>query len=110
MAIWVSALEDSNGKVRIERDLTGPITDEWIIVNNDKNRGEGTVGIVIDGTASAKVEFTAQKYETISTGTPIAAEWEQGTVSVSTFGTFPPSVTGIRFVVASGTVQGVLSI
>lgn len=110
MTIWISSVDNSKDRARIERDLTGPVTDEWVIINNRINRGDGTVGIAITGTGTATVEFTAQDFETIDTGTPASATWDQGTVSETTFGTFPTSVTGIRFIVTSGTIQGVISI
>ena len=110
MTIWLSASEDSKGKARLQRDLTGAVTDEWIVVNNDRPYGCLLVGIVIPSAATAKVQFTGQSFETIDTGSPDAIDWAAGDVTETTYTTFPSSTTGIRFVVTSGTIEGVLSI
>lgn len=110
MTIFLSSFLNSKGIGQIERDLTGAVTDEWIVINNDLVDGCLTVGIIMSGAATAKVQFTAQAVETIVNGTPVATDWAQGDVTATTYATFPASTTGIRFDVTSGTIQGIVSI
>lgn len=95
---------------RIQRLLSTPITDEWIILDSVSPGWCVTIAIVMKPTGSGSVEYTSEDINSIYADSANPVVWSAGTVTADRYQTMPSGVTGVRFVNVSGTIKGLVSI
>ena len=108
--IYLSARTNELKGRRVQQELTGEETGEWIILDSLKPGVESTLGIVVPDTGIGTVEFTAESEAEVIAETAEGVPWVKGNVSETTYAYLPSGMTAIRFKSISGTIKGVYAI
>lgn len=84
-----------------EEILNSPGDGDWIMVPNDV----GAIAVTLSPTAgSGKIQTTTDKIDVVKNGSPVAIDWDDGVVAISTHDVFFP-ITAFRMVNVTGTTK-----